>query len=68
MMKLMTARFSSKCSGCRQIIRRGSTIFYDTCNRKAYHEHCAPAQIDKDYTPDPTDIAYEDQCARACGL
>lgn len=64
-MKAMTAKFASKCRGCGQVIRKGSAIFYDPIQRKAYHEHCAPGE---QYIPDATDIAYEDQCARMCGL
>ena len=70
-MKVMTARFASKCPTCEMVIRKGDMIQYDRRTRKAYHNRPAcVADVPEaaDGVGDAFDMAWEDRCAAACGL
>jgi len=68
-MKHMKSRYRGKCAGCGGTIQKGEPIQYDKATRKAYHdrEECTAGQVQA-WEPDAFDMAYEDQCAAACGL
>jgi hypothetical protein len=78
MTKTMTSRFRSRCAGCAGTIGRGTAIVYNSDQRRAYHVGCTTtegAQVAFDRRDHSSaedrccgDAAYEDACARACGL
>jgi hypothetical protein len=70
-MTTMIARYPGTCCECHKPIARGTTIvFYG--RGQAAHAECGtmPVQRDNSSAEDACcgDAAYEDACARACGL
>lgn len=64
---LMQARFRSTCPACNRTIPKGATIDYNRATRTATHAECASKPAEPDLSR-MFDMAYEDQCAAACGL
>lgn len=64
---LMQAKFRSTCPKCERTIVRGSQIDYNRATRTAVHAECTTKQSEPDLGR-MFDMAYEDQCAEACGL
>ena len=63
---LMIARFNGTCSKCGAVVKKGDEITYDRNTRTTKCETCSESS-----GPDLGrlfDLAYEDQCAAACGL
>jgi len=63
---LMIAKFAGACGKCGVNIDAGDQITYDRNTRSSMCERCAESS-----GPDLGrlfDMAYEDQCAAACGL
>lgn len=69
--RYMESKYSGKCA-CGHSFRRGAMIRYDYSIRRVTGcMICDSAQCSQgpsDRHPDYSDIAYEDQCAAACGL
>lgn len=77
----MNAKFPGRCKLCGKPIAKGSAIGYSRAlgARHANGKCCPvkpedvaasarPADTRRRYEPDATDIAYEDDCARRCGI
>ena len=64
----MTSKRNGVCIKCGKPIRKGTAIYWDR-SRGAWHASC-DLQRDENgrFVPDPVDMAYEDACARACGM
>lgn len=72
MKRWIEARYKGKCA-CGQSFARHTVISYDSDARRVIQcPRCNPAQSalgpSDRATGDYSDIAYEDQCASACGL
>lgn len=69
--KYMESRYAGRCA-CGNSFRRGAVIKYDYGIRKVTGcMACDKAQCvqgPSDNHPDYSNMAYEDQCAAACGL
>ena len=66
-MKTMTAKYPGRCTACGKPIARGEQINFFGRGR-AEHAQCSNAGQKPNAGPDHFDMAYEDECARACGL
>jgi len=62
------SKFKSKCAGCGEVIHKGTVILYDRIEKKAYHDNVECLKGVEHHAPDYFDMAYEDDCARMCGL
>lgn len=52
MMKIMTARFTGTCAETGKPLKRGTTIVYDSVERKAYHPDSQKARDHGNGMPD----------------
>lgn len=48
MLKIIVARFSSKCHASGKRLHKGDTIVYDVVRKVAYHPSHAPSQMETD--------------------
>jgi len=62
---LLIARFNGTCSKCGGAVKKGEEIAYDKASRTTRCERCFDSGPDLGQL---FDMAYEDQCAAACGL
>ena len=68
-MRTIIAKYACKCDECGQPIRKGDLIAWSKADRLTMHASCEQKRgTGHQPGPDFTDIAYEDQCAAACGF
>lgn len=80
----MTSKFRGRCKACGKPIAKGSAIGYSRAlGARHANGKCCPVKPEdvlaaaaarpaddtrRRYEPDATDLAYEDECARRCGI